>query len=107
MKDIKIQVFEFIKKTTGVTATENTLIFNDLELDGIEAEWFIDKFAECFGVNMTGFNQYDYSTPDDELLNIFKALYIRLFTKKTNKIDKFPVSHLIAVAEKKEWFPPT
>ncbi len=103
-KDIEVQVLMFIEKKVGIKPTLNTLIFDDLGIDGIDAETFIDEFAKHFNVNMKGFNIYEFFTPEKELLNVFKAIYKRLFTKVKPKVN-FPVSHLIEVVERKEWFP--
>jgi hypothetical protein len=102
----KLNVFEFIENKLGVISNEDTLIFDELGLDGLDADVFINDFAEYYGINMAHFNSESYYSSEKTLVNFFPILLKRMFSKPTKKIIPLSVRHLLIMVEKKEWFDP-
>ncbi len=101
--DIEEKVIRFIKAKSGVEVTNDSVLFDDLGMDGIDAKTFFEEFSEVFDMDTSGFNHSDYHFSEYELCNIFLTIYRSIF--KRNKLRKktFTVQQLIKAAEQKQW----
>lgn len=92
---------DFIKKEIGFRINEDTLFFKDLKLIGDDADSFMLRFSDIFGVDMKGFKLDDYFI--DEYIIPFQFLFDRWFRKEKIKRKEFNVKHLLKVIEEKKW----
>jgi len=95
-----IVFFEMINKTI---INEKSLLFIDLELNGTDADNFLEMFQKKFNVDMSNFNYSDYFL--DETFFLFQFMILKLF-KKEKKLKTFSIYHLIEVVKKGKWFSP-
>lgn len=96
----------FIKEKTGNIVTEESVVFDDLQIDGLDSYTFMEDFATDFNVDMTQYNPEDYSFSEYEVGNIFLTIYRAIFNRAKLKRKSFKGAHLIAVAERGYWFDP-
>jgi hypothetical protein len=82
----------------------NTLVFNDLQIDGLDALTFMNDFFKSFDVAVAGYNHQHYAFNEADLTNIFKTLWSAIFNRRHLQKTSFPVHHLVAVAEQGHWF---
>jgi len=101
------ELIEFIETKVGVKVNRDSLIFEDLGIDGLDAETFFDEFSHRFDVDMSGFNPSEFFSSEYELSNIFLTIYRALFRRKSLEKKAFKVSHLIKVIEQKRWTNPS
>lgn len=101
------ELLKFIKDKTGIELTEESLVFEDLGLDGLDAETFMLEFAAHFNVDLTTFRPDRYFSSEYELANIFLTMYRAIFNRRKLKKEAFHLSHLIKVIEMGKWVDPT
>ena len=99
-------VIEFIKTRIGVDTSNESMIFEDLGIDGLDAESFMIEFSNHFNVDMTEFKPELYYFSEYELGNIFLSMYRSIFNRRALKKRAFSLTHLAEVAERKKWFDP-
>lgn len=81
----------------------DTLIFDELQIDGLDAFTFMDDFFDAFDVDVTGYEHERYAFSEADLANIFKTLWRALFNRRALAKTSFPVRHLVAVAAQGRW----
>lgn len=91
-------LFSFIHAKLGYEVKNTDTIFNDIGVDGIDAETFFNDFSEEFKVDMSNFDFNRYFIGDG---NVFSNI-IKYWGKKKS----FTVGHLLKVIKNKEWFDP-
>lgn len=82
----------------------DTLIFDELQIDGLDAFTFMDDFFDEFEVDVTGYEHERYAMSEADLTNIFKTLWRAVFNRRALVKTSFPVRHLVAVARQGQWF---
>mgnify|MGYP000135477776 CR=1 FL=1 len=97
-------VFNFCKQKCGIDISADTIFFDDLGMDGLDAEQFITEFADHFKVDISGFIPQNYYTSEKDLLNFPKRILNHYFSR--NKIRTFNTRHLVNVIEAGKWFDP-
>jgi len=95
-------LFFFIKERTGIDVNINSIVFDDLGIDGLDAEIFMEDFFKHFEVEKGDFSIDEYRTSENKLINIFASLWERIFNK--NELLTFKVEHLLQVVELGKWF---
>lgn len=79
MSDTYIKIVNFIEKETGFSKERvslKTRLFQDIKIDGDDAEDFLLKFSEVFDVDMTGFEFYRYFNKEGlDSFSIVKSLF--------------------------------
>jgi hypothetical protein len=106
MISTKDSVLSFIKAKTGIDANDNTIIFEDLGIDGLDARLFMEEFSEQYDINLENFILSQYCFSEYEVGNIFLTLYRALFDRKKIIKKHFYVSHLYKVIELGKWVEP-
>ena len=82
----------------------DTLIFDELQIDVLDAFTFMDDFFDAFEVDVTGYEHDRYAISEADLTNIFKTLWHAVFNRRALVKTSFPVRHLVAVAKQGQWF---
>lgn len=103
------EVLNFIAQHEGVDAqkiSQQTLLFDDLDIDGDDAVDLISEFSEKFSVDLSGFDYKRYF--GEEGLPIWFLIYWgillikRIFGKSPHEaagLEPFPISKLVTAAE--------
>lgn len=106
MISTKDSLLLFIKSKTGIDASDNTIIFDDLGIDGLDARTFMEDFSTQYNINLESFSLSQYCFSEYEVGNIFLTLYRVLFNRKKMIKKHFYVSHLYKVIELGKWVEP-
>ena len=102
----KEEIGSFIESKIGINMTDDTLIFEDLGIDGLDAETLMVEFSKHFNVDMSSFDPRVYYFSEYELGNIFLSFYRAVFVRKRLKKKFFNLAHLYEVVKKGKWFDP-
>ena len=103
-KAIEKEIIDFLEFYTVMDVNEDTLLFLELKMEGLDADNLIDKFASRFNVDITTMNIDKYLITYDILPS--ERLYWKLFKPHKLKRKTFKLNHLIEVIEKGIWFDP-
>ena len=95
------EIIIFIEEKLGYEVSNIDNSFDEIGVDGIDAETFFSDFSDFFDVDMEKFEFERYFVGE----NPFKNL-IRKRIKYWNKKKDFSIQHLVDVAELKVWFDP-
>lgn len=106
MKSTRELVLNFVKSKTGVEVDDNAFVFDDIGLNGLDAETFMIEFADFFKLDFSTFDINEYALSEYELGNFFLILYRGIFDRKRLRRKSFKVSHLYEVVERGRWFEP-
>ncbi|NVO32353.1 MULTISPECIES: DUF1493 family protein [Hymenobacter] len=98
-------VLSFVQLRTGGDGpvSLDTLIFDELQIDGLDAYTFMEDFMNEFDVDMSGYDPERYAMSEADLANIFKTLWRAVFNRRALVKFSFPVRHLLAVAQQGQW----
>ena len=109
------EVIEFISNFTGVSAENiclDTLVNDDLGVDGDDGDDFLIEFSEQFDVDITGINHV-YFGPEGISLNPFEGIwafikgfwyeYKGIAREDWDDIAPLPVSVLVNSAKSGSW----
>jgi len=96
----------FIKLKTGVDVTPDSIVFDDLGIDGLDAETFMNDFSNEFNVDLSDFNIENYCFTEYEIGNFFLTFYRLVFHREKLQKRSFRVSHLINVINAGKWIEP-
>ena len=99
-------LLRFIKSKTGVDVNSDSVIFDDLGIDGLDAETFMKDFSDEFNVDLSDFTISKYCFTEYEVGNFFLTFYRAVFQRKKMKKDSFTVSHLMEVIKIGKWIEP-
>ncbi|RFM29253.1 DUF1493 family protein [Chitinophaga silvisoli] len=107
-KDIQInELIAFISsKCGGIDLTEESIIFDDLGINGIDAATLMEDLAIEFDFSLEKFDYSKYFLSESELSNIFRSLYYALFKRDKLPSKTFNIKHLKKVVDRGEWFDP-
>ncbi len=95
------QLYDFVKEEIGFRINESTVFFKDFKLIGDDADTFMLRFSEAFGIGMTGFKFDEYFI--DEYNIPFLYLYDRWFRKERLKKKEFNVKQVLKIIHEKKW----
>lgn len=102
--EIERRIISFIKSRTGVVVDHDTTLFGDLELIGLDADFFMEGFSKEFNVNVNNIEFDDFFV--DESSVPFYYWYLKYFHPKKLQRTEFNIDHLVEVVKKGEWFDP-
>lgn len=102
----KEDFFGIIESRVGQPIEDNTIFFEDIEIDGLDAFSLMDEVAKYYNLNMDGYIPTDYHFEERQIANPFRFIK-NIFGAKKN-IKTFTALHLYEVVKKGKWFnPPT
>jgi len=89
-----------------VKLDDNAILFEDLQMDGLDIETFMEEFSIKFHVDISDFDLKKYGAPESDIANLPKTIFNIIFWR--NKIMKktFGLDHLLEVVKQKKWFDP-
>lgn len=107
-KDVSTSdLIAYISEKCGViTLTEESLIFDDLGINGIDAATLMEDLSLDYGFSLESFDYSKYFLSEIELANIFRSIFYSLFRKDKMPSKTFDIKHLIKVIDKGIWFDP-
>ena len=82
--------------------TEDTRLLQDLELDGDDAEEFIDTFSREFGVDMSSFCFEEYFGPEVSCRSMLSVLTMGIIVRNGEK-QPLTVGHLVNAVTNCRW----
>ena len=103
-KQIKDNLILFVKKKIGANITEQTCLFTDLDLIGLDADLFMEDFAKEFEIDISSFVFKDYFN-EVSFIPFYHLLMKRVAPNRVKK-KEFDLSHLAKVVKKGYWFEP-
>ena len=99
-----INIDELIKyisiKCGGITLTEDSIIFDNLGINGLDAVNLMDDLAVDFNFSLELFEYNKYFLSESEMSNIFRSIFYALFKKDKLSSNIFTIKHLMKVIEK-------
>ena len=95
--------FVQLRSCGDASVTLNTLVFDELQIDGLDAFTFMDDFFGEFDIDVFGYEHERYAMSEADLTNIFKTLWRAIFNRRALVKTSFPVHHLVAVAKQGQW----
>ncbi len=104
MKIEKDEFYAFLSSITGVAVKDETLFFDKIGMDGMDAWSLIEQIAQKYNVDFTGYNWEDYHHGDTEIGNVLKAL--KHILKRKRQLSQFSALHLFTVVIAGKWFAP-
>lgn len=99
-------LIDFIKSRTGVEVDEDSIIFDDLGIDGLEVEIFMKDFANKFDIDISNFDVRKYSFSEYEVGNFFLTFYRTIFDRRKLQKSSFRIAHLVKTMQEKRWLEP-
>jgi len=102
--EIKGRIVSFIKKKLGLDIDDDTILFRDLELIGIDADIFMDNFHQEFNVDFSNLKFEDYFLEVSAIP--FYYWYLKAFKKEKLKRKEFKLDHLVKVVKAGKWIEP-
>jgi hypothetical protein len=101
------ELIEFISsKCGGIPLTEDSLIFDDIGINGLDASNLMEDLAIEFDFSLESFDHSKYFFSESELANIFRSLFHAIFKKDKLPSKNFTINHLMKVIENGDWFDP-
>lgn len=101
----KDEFYAYLNSKVGIGISDSSLLFDDLGIDGLDAELLMQGVADKFHVNMEGYDPYKYHFMESEVANPIKVVWSLLFRKR--KIKCFTALHLYNVVLSGKWFEPS
>ncbi len=101
--------YDYIQSLIGVPVNNQTMFFEELGIDGFDAELFMMSFRDKYQVDMRLYDPYLYHSPDNIFgnTNPIKYFYWLIFDRSKLKKKKFTALHLYNVAVVGKWFDPS
>ncbi len=99
------KVSDYLFNKLGLEITKNSILPDDLHIDGLDAETLMLDLAKDFNFSLSGFEFKDYFLTERELGNIFFIFHFIIGKRKFRKLT-FTVQHLVDVINKGVWFDP-
>lgn len=87
--------------TGGYPVIDGTVFFDEVGIDGLDADLFIIEIADKYNVDMSNFNAIDYYTGD---MNVLELLYRSWVKREKPAYKRFTASHLYEIICKGCWF---
>ncbi|UPK69463.1 DUF1493 family protein [Chitinophaga filiformis] len=100
-------LIEFIQeKFPQYDITENTMLFDDLNISGEEAYEFLFDVSRRFKFSFAGIDLRIFSLSKEALREHFELSEDELFRNDNEPVTRFTVKHLYAVMQNGDWFDP-
>lgn len=99
-------IIAFTEKKLGRRISPEVRFFDNVGIDGLDAETFMVDFAHEYNIEMSPFNPDAYFMHEGRLLNVWRNVWDALFNRKRLPHKSFTVAHLANVANKRKWFDP-
>ncbi|MBW8688404.1 DUF1493 family protein [Chitinophaga rhizophila] len=93
-------------KCGGIDLTEESIIFDDLGINGIDAATLMEDLANEFDFSLDSFDYGKYFLSESELSNIFRSIFYVLFKRDKLPSKTFNIKHLKRVVDSGRWFDP-
>ena len=107
LKEINKEIFyEYIEHLIGIPISDNTLFFQDTGLDGFDAEILMMNIGDNYDLEMDLYESAKFHFAYDEVTNIPKFIYWKLFDNSKLKKMNFSALHLYKVVKAGKWFDP-
>jgi len=100
------ELIDYFHKNWYVLLDERSLLIDDLQIDGLDAEILFENLARDFDFTLEKFDYHRYAATEYELGNIFLTIYRAIFDRKKLIKQTFTVDHLVEVIKKGAWFDP-
>ena len=101
----KIELYAYLKSILGVGVADNTCFFDDVGIDGLDAEQMMIQIAERYNTDMSTYDPAMYHLDEAEIANVFLDIW-RAIRGTTPKHSSFTALHLYNVIKAGRWFPP-
>lgn len=108
MKDTEIKklIKIFFKDKIGAEITDNTILFDGLDIDGFDIWALMNDFAIEFNVKLDEYDYQKYHTSEADILNWPKS-FLQFILGKRIQYKSFTINHLVDVVCLGKWFDPT
>lgn len=103
----KVDFYNDLSSLVGVTIDDNTILFDDLGIDGIDALEFMMHIGSKYKVDMTLYKPELYHNSEAEVANVFLSFYRIIFNRKRIVKKSFTAEHLFTVVQQKKWRDPS
>ena len=100
------EMIEYLFKKTGFKINNNSVLFDDLHIDGLDLDTLLEDLSKDFNLNFDKFDYRKYYLSEAEVANIFLHIYNGIFRRKKSKNTTFKLQHLLDVVNKGAWFDP-
>lgn len=102
----KLELYKYIQSMIGLTISDSTCFFDEVGLDGLDAEQMMIQIAEKYNVDFSSYDPAKYHLNEAEITNIFLHVW-RAIRGKTVKHSSFTALHLYHVVMAGKWFDPS
>jgi acyl carrier protein len=101
------EFLEYLEAKLKIPISPDTLFFDGIGIDGLDAITLIDEIKKRFSVDFSNYDGRLYHSSEADVANLFKTFYLFLFNRKRLKKKTFTARHLYKVVKAGHWFPPT
>lgn len=99
-------VREYLSSKLGMEIRPDSILPDDLHIDGFDAQTLILDLGKEFNFSLSGFEFKNYFLSERELGNIFLTLFHTMFRRKKSKKLTFTIQHIVDVINNGAWFDP-
>lgn len=93
-------------KCGGINLTEESILFDDLGINGIDAATLMEDLAIKFNFSLDSFDYHKYFLSESELSNIFRSTFYALFKRNKLPSKTFNIKQLKKVIDSGKWCDP-
>jgi acyl carrier protein len=105
MEVTKSEMYDYIKSMIGIEINDNTRFFDDVGIDGLDAEQMMIQISEKYGVDLSDYDPSNYHFNEADIANIFPPIW-KMIKGKAPKYSSFTALHLYKVVKVRRWFLP-
>ena len=95
----------FFKGKIGIEITDDTLLFDDLDIDGFDIWALMNDFSKEFYINLDEYDYQKYHVGEADILNWPKS-FLQFILGKRTQYKSFTINHLVDVVNVGKWFDP-
>ncbi len=106
MEIIKEEVYAYLKLMTGDEIKDDTLFFDGVSIDGLDAEQMMIQIAEKYSVDLSEYDPANYHFNEAEITNFLLGIS-QAISGKSKKYASFTALHLYNVVKAGKWSSPT
>lgn len=106
MKLYKDAFYAYIKSIIGIEVDHTTLLFEDVGIDGLDAEQMMIQIAEKYNVDFSGYIREIYHSSEAEFAKPFFLPIWQIIRGKVSKYSCFTALHLYNTVQAGRWFDP-
>lgn len=103
----KNDFYRDLSSKVSIDINDDTLIFDDLGIDGLDALEFMEYIASKYNVDMTLYKPELYHNSEAGIANIFLSFYRIIFNRKKIVKRSFTAAHLFNIVQQKKWIEPS